>query len=337
MLLRMFVVMGAFVGRELRCRPRVQDVGTSRRHAKLTKRDDDWWVEDLGSMNGIKVDGGVRTPNARLAPGMVIGVGPVRYRFQQGAGSEVVIAYRDRAAAATILTRAFDQGADEHLELLLQLAAALDSSRSMPDGSERDRSNGAASSQLLESTGKLILYLFKPQRALLVVGDQRWLYSSDHPGQPDTIDVSMSVLDRVQKRGDALLLSDPMDSGELGHAPSIKLLQIRSALGAPIIVDDEVGGFIYIDRRGAADARVGSPKRSGDGRYTEDDLTHLIGLCRLIGSLIASSRKLHELSTECERLRAQSGIEHMIVGRSEAMQALRDDIERRLGPVAPTS
>ena len=45
------------IGRDADCDVRLDDPLISRHHAEVTRRDDLWWVRDLGSRNGTRVDG----------------------------------------------------------------------------------------------------------------------------------------------------------------------------------------------------------------------------------------------------------------------------------------
>src|SRR4029079_17796470 len=56
---RTFVIdrSSAVIGRSRRCDFTVDDANVSRRHCELTLKGRDWHVADLGSTNGIKVNG----------------------------------------------------------------------------------------------------------------------------------------------------------------------------------------------------------------------------------------------------------------------------------------
>jgi len=57
------------VGRSSVADLRVEDRFLSRKHARLFVQDDDWWVEDLGSRNGTKLNGTLVGEPTRLAEG----------------------------------------------------------------------------------------------------------------------------------------------------------------------------------------------------------------------------------------------------------------------------
>ena len=71
----------ALIGRSRDCDVTLEDPNVSRRHAELRNEDGRWIVTDLGSTNGIKVNG-QRVHDAALAPGDEISLGLARLRFE---------------------------------------------------------------------------------------------------------------------------------------------------------------------------------------------------------------------------------------------------------------
>jgi hypothetical protein len=75
---------GGKLGRSRDCEIVLDDVGISRRHAQLRPRDGGWTIEDLGSTNGVIINGeeirGVRT----LQPGDRIELGSTEVVFEVG-------------------------------------------------------------------------------------------------------------------------------------------------------------------------------------------------------------------------------------------------------------
>ncbi|MBM4087681.1 MAG: FHA domain-containing protein, partial [Planctomycetes bacterium] len=60
----------------------VPDTNASRKHAKLTKRDDGYFVEDLGSRNGTKVNGQKIKEARKVVDGDEVQIGRVRLLFR---------------------------------------------------------------------------------------------------------------------------------------------------------------------------------------------------------------------------------------------------------------
>jgi Protein of unknown function (DUF3662)/FHA domain len=70
------------LGRSRECDLVLDDPNVSRRHAELRRQDDTWIVADLGSTNGVKVNGR-RVEHAVLKPGDEIILGLARLSFEQ--------------------------------------------------------------------------------------------------------------------------------------------------------------------------------------------------------------------------------------------------------------
>jgi hypothetical protein len=70
------------IGRSRECDLVLDDPNVSRRHAELRREDDGWAVHDLGSTNGIKLNGN-RSRGGRLSPGDEITLGLSRLTFEQ--------------------------------------------------------------------------------------------------------------------------------------------------------------------------------------------------------------------------------------------------------------
>ena len=70
------------IGRSRECDLVLDDPNVSRRHAELRREDDGWAVHDLGSTNGIKLNG-TRSRGGRLNSGDEITLGVSRLTFEQ--------------------------------------------------------------------------------------------------------------------------------------------------------------------------------------------------------------------------------------------------------------
>ena len=69
------------IGRSRDCDITVDDPNVSRRHAELRNEDGSWVITDLGSTNGVKVNGR-QVEQARLEPGDELVFGLARLRFE---------------------------------------------------------------------------------------------------------------------------------------------------------------------------------------------------------------------------------------------------------------
>ena len=71
------------IGRSRDCDIPVDDPNVSRRHAEIRHEDGAYWIEDLGSTNGVLVNG-KRVERAKLEPEDEILLGTTVVRFERG-------------------------------------------------------------------------------------------------------------------------------------------------------------------------------------------------------------------------------------------------------------
>jgi len=79
------------VGRHPQCDARLDSIRVSRRHCCMTPDNGDVVVKDLGSTNGIRING-QRVEKGRLRPGDELSIAHIRYRLDDGNGQEMTMA-----------------------------------------------------------------------------------------------------------------------------------------------------------------------------------------------------------------------------------------------------
>ncbi len=70
------------IGRSRECDIRLRDPNASRQHAELRQDGATYWIVDLGSTNGVEVNG-TRTKRAKLEPGDTVTIGATRLEFRR--------------------------------------------------------------------------------------------------------------------------------------------------------------------------------------------------------------------------------------------------------------
>jgi len=78
------LVSDATLGRNRRNTIVIQDEFVSARHARLSYRNDGWWLEDLHSTNGTRLNDKPLTMPTPVYPGDVVTIGTHHYQFEQG-------------------------------------------------------------------------------------------------------------------------------------------------------------------------------------------------------------------------------------------------------------
>ncbi len=78
----------SYLGREETNHMVLVDSSVSKRHAKVTYQESDFYLEDLKSVNGTYLNGERVTGRARLRPGDLLRLGTVILRFEEAKASE---------------------------------------------------------------------------------------------------------------------------------------------------------------------------------------------------------------------------------------------------------
>ncbi|WP_435016233.1 FHA domain-containing protein [Tundrisphaera sp. TA3] len=79
------------VGRHPLCDVRLDSLRISRHHCCMTPESEELLVRDLGSTNGIRING-ERVDRGRLKIGDELSIGHIRYRFEGDSGQEMTVA-----------------------------------------------------------------------------------------------------------------------------------------------------------------------------------------------------------------------------------------------------
>jgi hypothetical protein len=75
---------GGIIGRSRDCEIVLEDAGISRHHAELRPHEDGWTIEDLGSTNGVRINGREIRGARPLAPGDRLELGSTEILFELG-------------------------------------------------------------------------------------------------------------------------------------------------------------------------------------------------------------------------------------------------------------
>src|SRR5271155_1687453 len=96
------------VGRHPACETRLDSLRVSRHHCCMTQENGEVVVRDLGSTNGIRING-QRVEMGRLRPGDELSIAHIRYRLENGQGHDQTIA-EPVSMAAVARSGAGDRG-----------------------------------------------------------------------------------------------------------------------------------------------------------------------------------------------------------------------------------
>jgi sigma-B regulation protein RsbU (phosphoserine phosphatase) len=231
------------------------DASVSRQHAKVFFRDAAWWVEDLKSKNGTKVNGRRIEGAERLKAGDVLSLGNFQIIFS-ATGSQVTARVADVAGPATLKAlkvEEFENSSDTR-----SYGAALSPERVGNFLRAVDKVGQAllahrSVEELFTFVVELASDVLRADRTALLLrdpatGELTARAVKQGPGfEGADIVVSRSIARTVIEQKQALLTGDAQADSRFRAQQSIIQQRIHSAMCAPLWHDDQVLGLLYVD------------------------------------------------------------------------------------------
>jgi len=253
------------VGRGDEADLKLADPSISHRHVRLFFDGNRIQGEDLQSANGVYVNG------ERIVGRVVLESGDC---LQLGRTQLVVGREKEDLVEETLVLHSLDAKGKgkldlEKLETIYEISAELSENQDV----------GA----LAEKIFSRLKDIFKQDRSYLALFREDGTLQPILPeSAPDAVPISKTVVSRVFKNGQSLLLEDALSETSLKDQDSVIALRIRSALCVPLIYHSQMYGLLYLDRH-------------IPGAYTQDDLAFMTAIAAMLGPLIENARLWSEL------------------------------------------
>jgi adenylate cyclase len=302
----------------------------SRKHARVEGREGRWWIIDLKSTNGVKVNGNLVTESAVHAGDKVL-IGSVQLEikampsvdfsaesmFDNPSGtvirrisdfnSEFGLDVADLQQAAKGVRPVSDPGLkvepsvtrEKIFQVLVQVARSLLETEELTD--------------LLNTVMDMIFKYLPVERGLIILFDEegnpvpRLTKFIDGAEQTD-IPISRTILKMVAEQQVALMTSNALEDARLLGGKSIAIHGIRSAMCVPLWNRQRVIGAVQVD----------SPIHIG--RFTEEDLDLITALANFAAVAIEraqlSEKIEHErkIRSKMERYHSPAVIDEIVKG-----------------------
>ncbi|GMV28585.1 MAG: hypothetical protein AMXMBFR59_07100 [Rhodanobacteraceae bacterium] len=243
------------VGRAQACAVRLDHDSVSRHHAEIVGNGDGWRLIDLGSKNGLRVDGR-RVADAMLTSPAWFAIGDV-YCWLEPLTAEGA---RDAAAFADV-RRSTSRALSQQLHQVVGVEP------------------------LLRQTLDAVLELARLERGFVLYGPtatELRVRASQGLRHDEVAQAafagSAGCLERCMAARRSIVCCDTSDSPWLGARPSIVLGGIRALVCVPVIVGDELLGAVYAD------------SRQPEPLLTELDLELIEGVALQAGAALAAAR-----------------------------------------------
>jgi serine phosphatase RsbU (regulator of sigma subunit) len=307
------------IGRSARSDVCIPDAFASRLHAEVRREGDGYWLQDLGSANGTRYNGGIVKSAVPLLTGGEIQIGETKLVFdasdaEESFGATLIadrtealdpsktISFQSRRIPTTELLKGQFSSRTELLGLISKVGVALLSARGLDE--------------TLNQVASLVFEAVPAERCVImlrdeVAGDEMSIKVARIRGQEETLNevrVSHSVMDEVLRNGKSVLTADAQQDPRFATQTMV-LQGIRSVLAVPLSVDERnIFGLIYAD----------SP--TYETTFTEEHLNILTTLASVASIRVENATLLEE---RMERERMEHELE------------LATEIQQRFQPSAP--
>jgi Nif-specific regulatory protein len=321
------------VGRSPKNRIVLPDDLCSRDHAEVAYAEDAWYVRDLDSLNGTRVNGKAVRGDRKLDSGDEVQFGRSRFLFifelselpglpeapARALEEAIKITRRtskskflpERRGADETLTHA-DSSSDRAVSHLYRLALDMGSARTLEELSE------AVLAGLFEGVPA-------ENGAVLAVKagrDLEMLAHRSRDGKGRTYHkASQLVSNAVLDSSEAVLADNVLNDPQYSTRDSIRELRAGSVICVPVIEDEHVIGLIHL-------------YTSAANRFTEDDLDYAVAVGRQMSGAWSQLRRQDELTNTNRELKALFGLESELIGSSASLKQIENQIARVAGTSA---
>lgn len=306
------------IGRETAANLCLADASVSRRHSKIEKKDEQYVITDLESLNGTFIND-VPIRSRMLEHGDRVRVGDSQFVFLTHEGeaasksSEVTIDEVQIVTGPTVQVR-LDEAVyqmERNLGALMKVSTAINAIRGLDS--------------LLERLLELLFEVVPAQRGAILLStgesfDNGFVFGLDRKqGKNQPVNVSRTIVQQVIRDGVAVLASDAAAQPRLATESFIET-RAHSVMCVPLVMVERKLGVLYLDTTVSRD------------QFNKDHLQLVTAIANIAAVAIENARHFEWLEKENERLLADVNIEHNMVGESGAMQRVYHFISK----VAPT-
>ena len=301
----------------------------SRKHARFEQRSEKWWIVDLKSTNGVKVNGNLVT-EAAVSAGDKIHIGSVQLELRALPSIDFSGDSMFDNPSGTVIRRISDFNSEFGLDVGTEGAPAQARMPSEPGTKAAPGVTREKIFQVLVQVAKAMLQSDDLQSLLETVMDMIFRYLPvergliilfDEDGKPvpkltkflddsdaQEIPISRTILKMVAEQQVALMTSNALEDARLLGGKSIAIHGIRSAMCVPLWNRQHVIGAVQVD------------SRIHIGRFTEEDLDLLTALANFAAVAIERAQLTEKVEQErkirskMERYHSPAVIDEIVKG-----------------------
>ena len=299
----------------------------SRKHARFEARGDKWWIIDLKSTNGVKVNGTL-VAEAQISAGDKIHIGSVLLELKALPSVDFSGDSMFDNPSGTVIRRISDFNSEFGLDMGAEAAPVRlpsePGTKPLP-GVTREKifqvlvqvAKAMLQSEdlnsLLETVMDMIFKYLPVERGLIILFDEAGtpvpkLTKFLDEGDAQDIPISRTILKMVAEQQVALMTSNALEDARLLGGKSIAIHGIRSAMCVPLWNRQHVIGAVQVD------------SRIHIGRFTEEDLDLLTALANFAAVAIERAQLSEKIEQErkirskMERYHSPAVIDEIVKG-----------------------
>ncbi|HVE73071.1 MAG TPA: adenylate/guanylate cyclase domain-containing protein [Thermoanaerobaculia bacterium] len=298
----------------------------SRKHARIEVRDNHWWIVDIKSTNGVKLNGNLIT-ESQISAGDKILIGSVQLDVKAMPSVEFTGESMFDNPSGTVIRRISDFNSEFGLDLaeLAQQHVRPPSEPGAPPQVTREKIfqvlvqvaksllQTEELSDLLETVMDMIFKYLPVERGLIILFDEQGnpipkLTKFIEGADAGDIPISRTILKMVAEQQVSLMTSNALEDARLLGGKSIAIHGIRSAMCVPLWNRQRVIGAVQVD----------SPIHIG--RFTEEDLDLLTALANFAAVAIERAQLAEKIEQErkirskMERYHSPAVIDEIVKG-----------------------
>jgi Nif-specific regulatory protein len=297
-----------YIGREAANQVALNDGSVSRRHCVIERRGEDYFVNDLQSLNGTFVNDAV-AEDIRLEQNDKIKIGDFVLQFltdqpERKSSETVRIEEKDlQLPRDTVRVRLEDaiSAMARDLTALLQISQKINSVRGLEN----------LQGELLE----LLFEVVPAEKGAILLAENETAQEISSifgfhrdPESTETISVRRTIVNQVLESQTAILANNVSSDVHLSNAESLFLSETASLLCVPLALYGKTTGAIYLETN----------KRSA--HFDENHLRFASAVAGIAAVAIENVRQFDRLETENKFLREETLENRNMLGASEAME-----------------
>lgn len=237
-----------YVGRSPDNHIQMKDKFVSRKHLKIMKRDEKYFVVDLKSKNGTFVNGEQILPGTEheVGEGVPIVLGMSVLCLGKACLKDIIPFLdsidlsKEMAESETILVRDRPMTSQKNMELIQRVSDVLMQSSDI--------------NEILEKILYYVLDLLKRvDRGVIILVDpetkriSRVIPKTRLPGDSTMKIYSRTIVERVVQEGKPVMMLDTLSGDESERSESMEIMRVRSVMCVPLISRSQTRGVIYVD------------------------------------------------------------------------------------------